>query len=129
VLAERSVFNQTLDKPLRSRQVVCGTDLGKFYERFPVPYSTGGVLRGYTSGMKTAISIPDEVFEDAERLARRLKTSRSRLYSRAIAEYIARHSTDDVTEALDRVMQSLGENKDETFTSVAAARRLRRVEW
>jgi metal-responsive CopG/Arc/MetJ family transcriptional regulator len=42
--------------------------------------------------MKTAISIPDEVFEEAERLAIELQTSRSQLYSRALQEFVARHA-------------------------------------
>jgi predicted transcriptional regulator len=51
--------------------------------------------------MKTAISIPDEVFAEAEELAKALKVSRSRLYTRAVREYVARHGTERVTEALD----------------------------
>ncbi|MBW2720031.1 MAG: ribbon-helix-helix protein, CopG family [Deltaproteobacteria bacterium] len=39
--------------------------------------------------MKTAVSVPNEVFERAERLAKRLKVSRSELYSRALREYLA----------------------------------------
>jgi predicted transcriptional regulator len=78
--------------------------------------------------MKTAVSIPDDVFADAERLARRLKTSRSRLYSKALAEYIARHSTNDVADALDRVVEEVGDT-DAPFSSTAARRILRRVEW
>ena len=42
--------------------------------------------------MKTAVSIPDDVFEEAERLATELKTSRSQLYSRALQEFVARHA-------------------------------------
>ena len=53
--------------------------------------------------MKTAISIPDEVFEGAERLARRTRKSRSQLFSDAVREYAARHGSDDVTDAMDRV--------------------------
>src|SRR5258708_4054186 len=53
--------------------------------------------------MKTAISIPENVYADAQRLARKLKKSRSQLYSEAIAEYIARHDDDEVTEAMNRV--------------------------
>jgi metal-responsive CopG/Arc/MetJ family transcriptional regulator len=51
--------------------------------------------------MKTAISIPDEVFRAAERVARRLGLSRSELYSRAVAGYVDEHDDDQVTEALD----------------------------
>src|SRR5438552_18352039 len=56
---------------------------------------------GYTSGMKTAISIPDALFADAERLARRLKKSRSALFSDAVAEYVARHHPEAITEAMN----------------------------
>jgi len=57
---------------------------------------------GYTKGMKTAVSIRDEIFKGAERLARKTKRSRSRLFSDALREYLARHTADSVTEAMDR---------------------------
>jgi predicted transcriptional regulator len=57
--------------------------------------------------MKTAISIPDEVFAEAEQLATELQTSRSRLYSRALREFVARHSPDRVTEAMNRVVDEI----------------------
>jgi metal-responsive CopG/Arc/MetJ family transcriptional regulator len=78
--------------------------------------------------MKTAISIPDEIFEDAERLARRLKQSRSEVYSRALAEYVARHAPDKVTEDMDRILKELEEPTDE-FVATAARRTLGRSEW
>ncbi|HXH41539.1 MAG TPA: ribbon-helix-helix protein, CopG family [Thermoanaerobaculia bacterium] len=53
--------------------------------------------------MKTAISIPDDLFEKAEELAERLEVSRSQLYARAIAEYAERHSSQRVREKLDEV--------------------------
>ena len=53
--------------------------------------------------MKTAISIPDDVFEAAEQLARRLGKSRSELYSTAIASYVDQHRQDGVTEQLNEV--------------------------
>jgi antitoxin MazE6 len=53
--------------------------------------------------MKTAIAVPDEVFEDAERLARRSGKSRSQLFGDAVREYVARHAREEVTEAMDRV--------------------------
>jgi len=56
--------------------------------------------------MKTAISIPDPVFEAAEELAHRLGMSRSRLYAEAIDRYVAEHRTQDVTERLDEVYRS-----------------------
>jgi metal-responsive CopG/Arc/MetJ family transcriptional regulator len=79
--------------------------------------------------MKTAISIPDEIFQDAERLARRLKQSRSEVYSRALAEYLARHSPDEVTETMDKVLAEVAEPGADEFVSKAARRTLRRSEW
>jgi len=53
--------------------------------------------------MKTAISLPDNLFKEAERLARRQRKSRSRLYSDAIAEYVARHDPDWITQKLNEI--------------------------
>lgn len=53
--------------------------------------------------MKTAISIPDPLFEAADRLAHRLGVSRSELYAKAMAAYLERHRQDGITAALDRV--------------------------
>jgi metal-responsive CopG/Arc/MetJ family transcriptional regulator len=78
--------------------------------------------------MKTAVSLPDEVFQEAERLAAHLKTSRSELYARALSEYIARHAPERVTEAMNRVIDEVGEEPD-PFVSAAARRILERVEW
>ncbi|HEV8582784.1 MAG TPA: hypothetical protein VGX68_27280 [Thermoanaerobaculia bacterium] len=78
--------------------------------------------------MKTAVSIPDEVFEEAERLAAEFQTSRSELYSRALQEYIARHAPDRLTEAMNRVIEEVGSDIDE-FSQRAARRVLEQVEW
>lgn len=78
--------------------------------------------------MKTAISIPDEVFEGAEQLARRTKRSRSRLFSDALKEYLARHTPDRVTEAMNKALEEVGEASD-PFVSVGAGRVLERSEW
>jgi len=53
--------------------------------------------------MKTAISIPNPVFEAAEGLAERISMSRSELYATAVAEYIARRRAAGVRERLDAV--------------------------
>jgi metal-responsive CopG/Arc/MetJ family transcriptional regulator len=78
--------------------------------------------------MKTAVSIPDEVYRGAERLARRAKKSRSRLYGEALREYLARHAPDEVTEAMNRACAEVGEAKD-SFVSTAVRRILERSEW
>ena len=53
--------------------------------------------------MKTAISIPDKVFEAAERAAEKLGMSRSELYVNAVREYVERYGQEDVTEKLNAV--------------------------
>jgi metal-responsive CopG/Arc/MetJ family transcriptional regulator len=85
-------------------------------------------FHGYTKGMKTAVSIPDRVFESAERLARQSKKSRSQLVSDALKEYVARHAAEEVTEAMNRVCDQLETTKD-PFRSAAASRALERSEW
>jgi predicted transcriptional regulator len=78
--------------------------------------------------MKTAISIPDRVFRDAERLAGRLKKSRSQMYSEAVAEYVARHEPDFVTEQINAVCEEVDTHPD-PFVTEAARRILERTEW
>jgi metal-responsive CopG/Arc/MetJ family transcriptional regulator len=53
--------------------------------------------------MKTAISLPDELFASADALAERLGVSRSQLFATALAEYIAKHQSQKVTDRLNAV--------------------------
>jgi metal-responsive CopG/Arc/MetJ family transcriptional regulator len=78
--------------------------------------------------MKTAISIPDDVFDQAERLARRTRKSRSQLFSDAVREYVQRHSPDQVTDAMNRALDELGVGTD-AFLAEASRRVLERMEW
>jgi len=78
--------------------------------------------------MKTAVSVPDEIFDRAEALARRERRSRSEVYSAALREYVARHAPDEVTDALDRLVAEGGETAD-AFVNRASARILDASEW
>ena len=78
--------------------------------------------------MKTAVSIPDRVFEQAEQLVQAMGKSRSEVYSLALAEYVARHAPEYVTEAFDRVCAEVGERTDD-FVSAAARRLLEQSQW
>ena len=53
--------------------------------------------------MKTAISLPDDLFSAADALAGRLGVSRSELYATAVAEFLAKHTPNEVTARLDQV--------------------------
>jgi predicted transcriptional regulator len=78
--------------------------------------------------MKTAISLPDELFEAAEVLAEKLQMSRSRLVAVALAEYVARHRAGKVTERLDAVY-GLEESRADAALRSASRRTLRRADW
>ena len=78
--------------------------------------------------MKTAVSIPDDVFEKVERFARRSRRSRSEVFSAALREYIARHAPDEVTAAINQALEQVDDQKDE-FVSAAARRVLEKSEW
>jgi len=78
--------------------------------------------------MKTAVSVPDEIFKDVERLARRARKSRSEVYSAALKEYVARHAPDEITEAMDRVCERIKDGKD-AFVAAASRRVLEHAEW
>ena len=78
--------------------------------------------------MKTAVSIPDNLFADAERLASRLQTSRSELYARALAEFVARHDEERVTSAMNATLENVG-TEVSAFSAEASQSVLRRVEW
>lgn len=77
--------------------------------------------------MKTEISIPDDVFEEAERLAARAK-SRSQLYTEAMRDYLARQGPDSATARLDEVVAELPGSGDRLVTATVR-RRLEQVEW
>ena len=74
----------------------------------PAPEPDVGPSR-YTPGMKTAVSVPDDLFAQVDRLARRSRRSRSEVYSAALREYVARHAPDEVTARLDAVMAEAGD--------------------
>jgi uncharacterized protein len=94
------------------------TSLCRYSERRTVPadnediHWTGGLphpwlhgIPGSYSGMKIALSIPDDLFEEADTLSKRLGVSRSRLYATALADYVAKHRGRKTTERLNAVYQ------------------------
>lgn len=73
-------------------------------------------------GMKIAISVPDDVFEAGEHLARQLGLSRSQLYSDALAAYLSTRGAEAVTARLNSVYSSVSSSLD---PALAAAQRER----
>lgn len=86
-------------------------------------------LAGYTRGMKTAVSVPDDLFAQVDRLAQRSRRSRSEVYSAALREYVARHAPDEVTAGLDRVIAEAGQPDGDRFAAAAAHGTLGSAEW
>ena len=78
--------------------------------------------------MKTAVSLPDPLFDAADQLAKRLGISRSELYATAIEEYLKSHRNEGVTEALNRVYREEPSNLDPMIVAIQAAS-LPRDEW
>lgn len=89
------------------------------------------VLPGHTSGMKCAISVPDELFEEVDRQAEKLGVSRSEFFARAAARYIDHLTFDDRVAAIDAVVEEHGDDiaREMEWVLEAGRRFLAQVEW
>lgn len=76
--------------------------------------------------MKTAISIPDDVFRRAERLAKSRKISRSELYTTALMRFLEAEPKEDVTRAYD---SAFDDDAADDFVGAAARSTLETIEW
>lgn len=83
---------------------------------------------GITTGMKTAVSLPNDLFAAAEALAARLGTSRSALYAAALREFVARHEPEALAAWVARYNASLAD-RDAKARASLAIEQLRSVEW
>jgi predicted DNA-binding protein len=81
--------------------------------------------------MKTAISVPDETFERAERVARKHGMKRSRFYATAVDRYSAELESADLTAAIDAVVDAAGIDESSRFAVTASRRRVNKGadEW
>ena len=80
--------------------------------------------------MKTAISIPEEIFKEAERTAKKLGVSRSELYAKAVLNFVERYRRENLTEKLNEVYSG-NESISELDPNLAAlqTQSLKRDEW
>lgn len=78
--------------------------------------------------MKTAISIPNDIFERAESLARKMEVSRSELYTEAIRIYLKENHIEDVTAKLDEVYKDTNSSLDKELLN-AQTTSLPKEEW
>lgn len=65
--------------------------------------------------MKAAISVPDKLFKSGDTLAKRLGLSRSRLYSNALADFIAKHRGRGITKRLNSIYSTEDSRLDEVI--------------
>ncbi len=78
--------------------------------------------------MKTAISIPDPIFQSAERMARRLGMSRSELYARAVERFLLQHRDEHITELVNDVCERVDTSLDPVVRGIQGGS-LPRDEW
>ena len=94
-----------------------------------IPLFDYGITIVILNIMKTAISIPDAVFNVAERLAKRLGVSRSELYVRAISSYIEEHKGQKVTELLNEIYGGMENQELETGFKRAQMKSISKEVW
>jgi metal-responsive CopG/Arc/MetJ family transcriptional regulator len=78
--------------------------------------------------MKTAISVPDDLFERGEQVAKQLGLSRSQLYSRALREFLRRHDPEFITAAFNAVYSTESSELDPVLWD-AQLQTLLELEW
>jgi hypothetical protein len=78
--------------------------------------------------VKTAISVPDDLFAAGERLAAELGIPRSALYARALGELLARLRSDEIRESYDRAYGDADPELERALRA-AARRTLEREAW
>ena len=79
--------------------------------------------------MKVAVSIPDPLFEEGERVCQRLRIPRSQLYSRALQAYVREHSDDDVTDRMNAALEALGASSHDPEWERLGLEVIRREKW
>lgn len=78
--------------------------------------------------MKVAVSIPDPLFRDAERVSQRLRVPRSRLYAQALEAYVRQHSGEEITARMNAALARVGSDTDPGWDN-PGLEVLRREKW
>ncbi len=88
------------------------------------------VIPGYTSGMKTAISLPEDTFEQATKQAAELGISRSEFFARAARRYLDDLASRSLTQQIDEALQTAGCDDSAAAAATAGRSRLaRQDDW
>ncbi len=67
--------------------------------------------------MKTAISLPDWLYEEAEKTAQHMGLPRSQLFAKALEEFIERHSYRRITERLNEIYTEKVNNEFQSISN------------
>lgn len=89
----------------------------------PAAGAESRVLPGYTEGMKTAISVPDDIFNQATQQAADLGISRSEFFTRAARRYLDELASHSLTEQVNDALQAAASD-DSAAAAAAAGRKL-----
>ena len=93
-------------------------------------WTLGGlVLPGYTHFMKTAISLPDDTFERANRRAHELGISRSEFFATAALRYLEELDRTSLTARIDQALEMVGGDVDVSDALASGRRRLAETAW
>jgi metal-responsive CopG/Arc/MetJ family transcriptional regulator len=82
----------------------------------------------YTESMKTAISIPDDIFEKMEETSKKLGVSRSEIYRRAALEFLKRQEGEEITHRLNEVYSEEDSSLDPVIAALQYAS-LEKEQW
>jgi hypothetical protein len=82
------------------------------------------LYRGYTKAMKTAVSLPDRLYKDAEKAAKSMGIPRSQLFAQALEEFITHHTKEDITGILNKVYSNGSDTSDVENVSIERIREL-----
>lgn len=78
--------------------------------------------------MKTAISIPDEIFRAADQYAKNHGFSRSKLYTEAVAQFLEQHPSGLITKQLDEIYSAEPARLNETISTMQFSS-IKKEEW
>ncbi len=78
--------------------------------------------------MKTAVSIKDKVFQNAEKFAKKAKISRSQLYSDALEEYLAKRDEQALIDQINAVCEEVDTSLDPAIR-LYQSRAIKREKW
>jgi metal-responsive CopG/Arc/MetJ family transcriptional regulator len=79
------------------------------------------------ANIKTAISIDKPLYDQVEDLAHELNTSRSRIFSLAVTEFIQRLKNQKLLEAINAAYDDFPDAKEESLKSVMRSQHLKMV--